>query len=404
MSSSHKLIFFLKGGATGLLAPSLSLIFLSRGAALSSLSLCIAVYAFAVVFLELPSGILADRYGKKSVFLFSSLLHIVSFSLMAFSDSLFLLLPACFLYGCAAAFASGSIEALEIQSALHRDPSSLIRINNQLAVLDGTGLAFGSLLSGFFLGFESGIDLLLFTIPIIHGLILLLSALFFHEDIKATVRPSSRTDISSIFQPLADLHSAPFLILVCSIPFGASLATVETYWSPLFLSLVPAKELSWMIGIINCLGYVSVSAGSALCQYFLDRRKDPAMRSSLLWKGYFFLRIMFFITITLMSLFTIRKRPFSVLLFILIFMGIYMLAGAGSLCESTLFHTSVPERHRTASLSILSLMLRSGGLFMGPLSLVHFPILKEASIWITVPLFSVLWTCLFFRKKFFEIF
>ena len=71
MSKTKQLIIFLNYASLGILLPVLTLILLRKGADLKTLPLLIASYSAAVLCFELPSGICADLYGRKTVFLIS---------------------------------------------------------------------------------------------------------------------------------------------------------------------------------------------------------------------------------------------------------------------------------------------------------------------------------------------
>ena len=68
MKTSHRLIFFLNAFSTGLVAAVLSLIYLAHGADIQILSIFISIFAVSTILLELPSGILADLFGRKRCF------------------------------------------------------------------------------------------------------------------------------------------------------------------------------------------------------------------------------------------------------------------------------------------------------------------------------------------------
>lgn len=149
MKRSHFLLFFLKVFATGLLSPVLALIFLAHGADMQTLSLCIGVYSVLVVLFEVPSGIFADSFGRKRIFLFSVLFTAAAYLFFLKSSSLPLLLFGCALYGIGTAFASGSVEALEIEAALHENgAAALPRVNSCLALSESAGLSAGPVAGG----------------------------------------------------------------------------------------------------------------------------------------------------------------------------------------------------------------------------------------------------------------
>ncbi len=71
MSKTKQLIIFINYASLGIILPVLNLILLKKGADLKTLPLLIACYSATVLCFELPSGICADLYGRKTVFLIS---------------------------------------------------------------------------------------------------------------------------------------------------------------------------------------------------------------------------------------------------------------------------------------------------------------------------------------------
>jgi DHA1 family quinolone resistance protein-like MFS transporter len=90
---------FLNSYLTGLLTPVLSLALIDKGASLSNLSIILGLYALSVILLELPSGIMADVFGRKKTFVLSLVLFTLSFSLLLISKVFIVLCIVMILYG-----------------------------------------------------------------------------------------------------------------------------------------------------------------------------------------------------------------------------------------------------------------------------------------------------------------
>lgn len=96
---------------------SIWIIFLAqRGFSLAEIGLAESFFHLAPVTLELPSGSIADVFGRKWSMAISALLIAVSTALLFVADSLWLLLPAMFLNGAAYAFRSGAQQAFLFDS------------------------------------------------------------------------------------------------------------------------------------------------------------------------------------------------------------------------------------------------------------------------------------------------
>ena len=90
----------------------LTLIFLSKGISLSQVALIQIFFMLAVLLLEIPSGIIADLFSQKKVYLLSISLLLLSYFLIYFCNSIFFMCLAWFLYGAASAFSSGTLDVM----------------------------------------------------------------------------------------------------------------------------------------------------------------------------------------------------------------------------------------------------------------------------------------------------
>ncbi len=147
----YSLIMFLNSYLTGLLTPVLSLALIEKGASLSNLSIILGLYALSVILLELPSGIMADVFGRKKTYLLSLISSILSFSLLFAGRGFFILCIAMVLYGFGRALGSGSFDALFIDYYIDNyGKDKLHNITTRLSVLEAFGLSAGALSGGFF--------------------------------------------------------------------------------------------------------------------------------------------------------------------------------------------------------------------------------------------------------------
>lgn len=89
----------------------LTLVFLKKNFDISEIAVIQAFYSIAVVLFEFPSGVLADKFNRKKIFLISNILLMVSYAIVFVSDQLLLIIIAWGLYGTAAAFETGTIDA-----------------------------------------------------------------------------------------------------------------------------------------------------------------------------------------------------------------------------------------------------------------------------------------------------
>lgn len=89
----------------------LTVLLLKKNLSLSQIMIIQAIYSFAVLISEYPSGLLADIYSKKKLFIISKLFLIVMFTIVLIGKGPFLMALAWFCYGISGALDSGTIDA-----------------------------------------------------------------------------------------------------------------------------------------------------------------------------------------------------------------------------------------------------------------------------------------------------
>jgi len=82
------------------------------GVSYTQIGILYAVREMVSFFMEVPSGMLADQFGRKEALLGSFILYIISFFILYLSSAYYLLLAAFILYGVADAFRSGTHKAM----------------------------------------------------------------------------------------------------------------------------------------------------------------------------------------------------------------------------------------------------------------------------------------------------
>ena len=88
----------------------------SRGFSLVEIGLAETCYHIASLLMEIPSGTLADVYGRKRMLMISTAIHILAGAVMIVSNSLALVCLSIALYAACDSFASGSGDALAFDS------------------------------------------------------------------------------------------------------------------------------------------------------------------------------------------------------------------------------------------------------------------------------------------------
>lgn len=372
MRKSIQLIYFLRFFATGIILPVLSLILLSRGATIRTISLIIGFYSVTVIAAEFPSGVFADLYGRKTAFLLSNALSFLSYGLFLFSSSGAVLLVGMFANGLSRAFASGSIEALMIDQAGEAQ-IPLERVTARLSILESAGIAAGALAGGLLAEIGTRFSANLGGNVLLSALILFLTLLFVQESNPASARASSVSHRTLFLAQIKD--SLTFarqkglvrILLIFCLLMGFALSAVEIYWQP---ALASFRSENWIFGAVSFAGFVCVMAGSWIAERML--RKKTLLALPLL----FLLRAVLGIGLIVFSL------SFSQYSIVFCYLGLYLLIGGSSVVENTLLNQRAPASHRASILSLFSLVLQLGGVLSSVFGFVISTIGRFQNMWL----------------------
>lgn len=360
MRKSLQLIYLLRNTVTGILAPVLALTLLRHGADLHTLPLMIGAYSFTVICAEFPSGLLADRYGRKTAFVFSVLLDALSYGLLLIARHGGLLLLGLVLNGLGRAFASGSLEALAMDGA--PDAAGIVRVSGQFNLLGSAGLAAGSLAGGVLAGLGSmyagnlSVNLLLCI------LLVPLTVIFVHEEAHGLQphRHGARVAADAprrlpglrwqVRQSIAHVvrHGNVRILFVLAFVTGIALAAVEVYWQPALTEYAPP---AWTFGVVSFMAFGSVMLGSKVAEKHMLARPKIGLTLLLAQKA--------LLGIAVLAL----ALPRRAWLFLGAYLGAYAFLGMGNVAETALLNRDAPSAQRAGILSLFSLTGQLGGLF-----------------------------------------
>lgn len=113
MTKVQQIIIAINSFSMGIVIPVFNLVLLEKGSNLQTLPLILGIYSTTVLCFELPSGIYADIYGRKTVFLLSCGFLFLSFSILIAADNIVWLIFAITFLGLGRAFSSGSLFVLQ---------------------------------------------------------------------------------------------------------------------------------------------------------------------------------------------------------------------------------------------------------------------------------------------------
>ncbi|HYN94826.1 MAG TPA: MFS transporter, partial [Pilimelia sp.] len=133
----------------GLVFPVQLLLYADRGLSLGATGWLIALYSATVIALELPTGGLADRLGRRATMLLSCAASAASFTGLALAQSWWQFAAASVLSAIARALGTGPLEAWYVDAARATDPAASLRtgISRGWAV-EALGLGVAATLGG----------------------------------------------------------------------------------------------------------------------------------------------------------------------------------------------------------------------------------------------------------------
>ncbi|RDY71328.1 MFS transporter [Halobacillus trueperi] len=106
--------------------PVLTLFYFARGLDETMILLVMTFFSIGVLLGELPTGVIADRFGAKRAFLIGSVLSILAHGLLIFAFDPWVFFASSFLTGFAATFFSGADEALIYESLKESNEENLM--------------------------------------------------------------------------------------------------------------------------------------------------------------------------------------------------------------------------------------------------------------------------------------
>ena len=399
MRKSLQVITLLKNFSTGVTASVLTLVLLTRGATLQNVSLLLGAYSATVIVAEFPTGVFADRFGRKKAFVIAMGFLLASFSVLLVARNLPALILTMILQGLGRAFSSGSLDALALEEA--PDELGVIHVTARLSMLESAGLALGALAGG---GLASIGTRYAANISVNLGLsaiLLCLTLWTVREEkpaarlLRAAAKPSAQAPVSACDDGAPSTANAPREAAVTqatglgahlreSLSFvfqsrltrmlfsfallnGLAMFTVETYWQPALTSLAAAP---WMLGVVSFLGFGSVMAGTRLAERITTR--NPAQSIGLLLAQ----KALYGGCLLLLAC------TAGVGAFVGVYMLVYLFLGGSSVVESALLNREAPSSRRASILSLFSFLLQMGGLIASAIGYVVSSHMDFRALWL----------------------
>lgn len=257
---------------TGLVVPVLVLMIGARGLSVAQTGQVIALYSVTTLSLELPTGGLADSWGRKPVVVASALLQAAGLALLALFGGVPFILLGAVLLGISRALSSGPVESWYVD-AMHAAGSSEVepglargQVAESLAL--GGGSIIGGLLPRLGPGLpESGTGLLQLSVPFLVAA----AGAVLHAVAAVGLLTSERGSRGSVGRTVTQavgiaVRQAPVRrMLVVAAGLGIALSGVELLAPNRFADLVGSSTSAAAIfGFLSAAAFVAAAVGAAI--------------------------------------------------------------------------------------------------------------------------------------------
>jgi len=352
--------------STALITALYVLFLMEKGLNLAHIGIWAGANTMTVILLEVPTGGLADAWGRGRTFALASLLLSGSLVLMAVVPGIPVLFIGAVLFGAGRALSSGSLDAWFVDALKKADPDG--DIERDLGMAGGIvllALAAGSLTGGALAGLSlpAGLqgDLPPLALPVLTdaGLKIILAVLTLvlireprrHESPWKALSASLRT-VPQIARTAADtIRGARILpwLFTGGAALALGLGAVESFWQPRFLELSGINgtgKLVFGAVMAACFaGGAAVSMAAPLVTRLLGgKRHWSAFLFTLLFSG------------SLLMLAFSESRGFMAIFMILC----YSIAEGSAVPRRALLNDAVPAEVRATMLSVDSLVMYIG--------------------------------------------
>jgi MFS family permease len=344
----------------GLCMPIGVLLAMSRGLTLAEFGLAVSLQGFVVLALELPTGGLADSWGRRPVLALSAVVALCSMSLLVVADSPAEFAVYAMLQGVYRALDSGPLESWYVDARLAADPSA--KLERGLAAggtVTGLAIAGGALATGGLVAWADLPGVPTLVMPVLLALCVHVAGLV---GIVLLVREPPHPDGPR--RLLASLRNVPKVItdgvrlvrrsrillalVAVELSWGFGMVTFETLMPVRLSEEVGGQEAAAAItGPAVAVAWLASAAGSALVP-LLSARIGVAVTAGVL-------RIAQGIAVVGMGL---LAGPAGVLTGYLM---CYLVHGAGGPVHMTLLHREASSENRSTVMSINSMMMQPAG-------------------------------------------
>jgi len=253
------------------------LFLVDAGMTYSQIGILYAVREIIINIFEIPSGIIADTFGRKTSLIASFIIYILSFAVFYFTKDFWFFMLGFSLYGMADAFRSGTHKGMMMDYLKSKSwANQKILYYGYTRSWSQKGSAISSLLAGI-LVFYTGEYQNIFLYSMIPYLINLFLIISYPKDLnypmnKKKTKPKVKMNTLSLIQTIK--QPKVLMLINTSALFSAYLKAVKDYIQPLMVNLalmIPVlmyvdvdKKNGLLIGVFYFIIYIITSRASQL--------------------------------------------------------------------------------------------------------------------------------------------
>lgn len=340
----------------GLIIPVVVLLPLDRGLSLAEVGAALSAQGVVVLLLELPTGGLADAWGRRPVLLLSSVLALSSYLTVLAAHHAATLAVAYVLMGASRALDSGPLSAWFVDES-GATPTEVASGLGRAGAVVGTSIAAGSLLSGALLAWlpvdhatalavPYAVAVVLVVVQVVVVLVLMSEHREHVGSLAASVRATGPTIVSALG------------LLRCSRVLAA-LVAVELFWGfgmAAFESLTPVRlgellgesgDAAAVMGPVSAAAWAVSALGAAVVGPMVRRWSAVSVSVAL--------RLVQGTTVVVMGL---VGGPVWL---VVAFLSTYAVHSAAGVVYESLLHEQAESANRATVLSLSSMAMHPGG-------------------------------------------
>lgn len=286
---TYYVVVGLYSGAGWFLGPVYPLFLLSRGLDLLEMNLVLATFLISVFLFEVPTGAVADVFGRKISFLLSCAIRAVAFALYSVADSFLDCIVAEVIDAVGMTLATGALDAWAVDGMReegHDGPVDRLFARAQIVIR--SLMVLGGIAGGYVasVGFEYAwlAGALGFVVT---GAVAAATMRGDRPGRGTAAAPAARrTILATIGEGWTTVRRSPVLVTLCVVSLGLAFASIPAhiYWQPRLQEL--SGQGVWLMGWIWALINVATLAGSwALPSLLARSSREHVLLAITLFRG-----------------------------------------------------------------------------------------------------------------------